>query len=184
LTAAADTIKGKLVKEVTVEPKYENCSVWEIKNPTTGGGETVKELASAKVETNGCHYLLTGETTTTAATTGEYATVHLTGCTDATKGITIKVSALNTECIHVSEQTLEGVQYENVKEPVLSGIKLTARVHEISSDTTHHAVVCETPSKGTETHVKGGTYSGEVTVTGTDPAKLGTQTNIFISTTP
>jgi hypothetical protein len=103
LVPANSKIVGKTVTEVTVEPKYEKCSVWEIKNPTTGGGETVKELASAKIETNGCHYLLTGETTTTAATTGEFATVHLTGCKDATKGITLKVSALNTECIHISD---------------------------------------------------------------------------------
>jgi hypothetical protein len=183
LTAAADTIKGKLVKEVTVEPKYENCSVWEIKNPTTGGGETVKELASATIDTNGCHFLLTGETTTTAATTGEYATVHLIGCSDATKGITLTVSALKSECIDISEQTLEGVQYANVLENGIKSIKLTARIHEISSDTTHKPVVCETPSKGTEKHEKGGTYTGEVTVTGTDPAKPGIQTNIFISTT-
>jgi hypothetical protein len=169
----SSTIVGKTVSEVTVEPHYGECGIYNA---------SAEKLAVAKVTTKGCHYLLTGGTVKTEPeiTEGEYALAHLS-CPEGVTGMTVDATVLNTECLHIPEQTLKGVQYKNTEEGGIKKIDVTFKAHGIKSETTHHPVVCETPSKGTQTH-EGGILKGEVKVSGTSEPEV--LTSLWTEETP
>jgi hypothetical protein len=163
------TITGTTVDTVTVRPIYTECKA------ITGGTEV-----SATVNTTGCHYLFTGETTDDAATPGEHATVHVVNKEKCTH-IDIKVTVFQVKCISIpTEQTLHGVTYTNTKTGEFEEITLKATVHGIKSTTTDSST-CPTKSGGTEEHTDG-SYTGNVTVKGYEDKEHKKQVNITATT--
>ena len=151
LTASGLVIK-EVSSDVTLTPKYEECSAWETKDGVT------KEVSSAFVQFTSCSYLFKGGTNSfSEGTEGEHATVNI-HCNISGDFVHIKVTALKLTCITLPEQTIgQGVRYFN-EETEPNNVVIHATAHGIESETPG-TIAC--PGKATHTT---GTYTGEATV--------------------
>ena len=176
------TISKKEVDTVTVHPKYSGCK----------GG--------ASVHTSGCNYIFGSDTTEDAnhSASTEHASVSLEceashwieitrpGC-NITFGDEASSKAVN--------QSLHGVTYKNVKDPVKHAITVTATVRTIHYEVTSGSF-CGLAGHPAGTY-KNGKLDGLVEVTGFESSivesgsttngvvwKHGAQTDITISGTP
>ena len=153
--------------EVTVEPTYSECAIWE--------GAT--RLIGATVTSTGCHYKFDSDTDGNGHAAVEIKDTVGTLCANNPGGITVTV--LGQPCIHVEPTTeLEGgVHYNNITtENGVKDIEVEATVSGIDSVTTNHPLVgCAAVEGETDTT---GTYEGSVDVTGfkdaahTEPANI------------
>jgi len=152
--------------EVTVEPSYNNCGVWE----TEPAGTTVK-IASATIKTSGCHYKFTGETTAGNPTGGEHATVHVENAGGSCEHIKINVTSFQVNCIDVPVQEIkDAVRYNNITEANgKKAITVEATAHGIKSTTTNNNLFCPTETGGTVVH-ENGSYVGNTIVRGYNEA--------------
>lgn len=142
---------GSEATEITVEPTFTKCKAFQ-------NGEEL----TASVESTGCHFTFTGETTEDS-TEEQTAVVHLPPCETQEgggAGFMINVTFLELECIDVvPEQTLHGIKFTD-DEANPNALIIDAKVHGIHSKTTGACVV-----EGEETHTEG-TFEGSSTVTG------------------
>ncbi|HEX3174308.1 MAG TPA: hypothetical protein VHQ43_08845 [Solirubrobacterales bacterium] len=133
------------IEAVTAQPEYTECT------------STIPELGTvkAKVEFTSCYYEFTGKTDA-----NEHAEWHLK-CTTPGDEIHIKVTAANLKCFTIPAQTLGGIHYTDT--PNSGG---ATRDIDILTTTTGIEITKEGAcGSGFE---KTATYSGEVTVKGTD----------------
>jgi len=153
---------------VTVEPTYSECGIYE-------SGE---KLANATIDTEGCHYNFSGETTTGNLTeNGEHANVELlNGATEGKptcEAIKFTVSAFQVDCVDVQLQTIEhAVRYKNITDETSGKEALTVEftAHEIESTTHNNSLICPTETGGDVTHTDGGLTGDLILTAYDDPA--------------
>ena len=153
--------------EVTVEPAYSECGIWE--GPT--------KIIGLTITSTGCHYLFGSDTDANGDATVNILDTAGTPCANSPGGFT--VSVLGQACLHIEPTTeLEGgVHYNNVTtENGVKDIEVEATVSGIDSVTTNHPLVGCAAVEG-ETHTTG-TYTGKIDLTGyrdaahTEPANI------------
>ncbi|HEX3174309.1 MAG TPA: hypothetical protein VHQ43_08850 [Solirubrobacterales bacterium] len=133
------------IEAVTAQPTYSECTA------------TIPELGTVKetYEFTTCYYEFTGKTDA-----NEHAEVHVK-CTTKGDEIHVKVTAANLKCYTIPEQTLGGIHYTDTPNSggATRDIDVLATIESL--ETTKEGAC----GSGVE---KNGTYSGEVTVKGTD----------------
>jgi len=172
--------------EITVEPHYNNCGVYE-----TGEPGVTEKIASATINTEDCHYKFTGETTPGNPTGNEHASVHLeNGETEGKptcEHIKINVTSFQVNCIDVPVQEVaDAVRYENIVEANgKKAVVVHATAHSIKSTTTNNNLFCPTETGGTVVHStetspeeKAGSYTSNTIVRGYNNEAHGEQVNV------
>jgi hypothetical protein len=155
--------------EITVAPTFSEC--------TYRFGETT---GVAFIDTTGCHFRISAETTTGNPTGGEHASAEIK-CTSAeAKHLDTKVTALKLLCRTVPpQQSAHAVRFVNdVTEGGVKDIIGESTIHDGVS-TTPNTVACPTKSGKPEVH-ETGIVVGSVRVKGFKDAAKTQPTDIFV----
>jgi len=150
-------------EELTVEPTYGNCGIWETREP-----EVTEKVAGATIDTEGCHYLFTGETTFGNPTDGFlHAALHVLNASGLCDHIRINVTSFQVNCMDIPAQEIAAtVRYHNILEiNNKRALTLAFTAHGIKSTTTNNNIFCPTETGGTVVH-ENGSYTGNLIVRG------------------